>query len=103
MIGYSYIFFDYQFKMGRKTTISVECNCGLEIAIYQKETRGRLRKMYIRKILEDKVGIFLTDPPLENDDNVLCPECDTRLATIQMIHGMPAAKMNQGGIKRVGT
>ena len=83
--------------------IEVQCKCNQDLARYQKEGKGRLQKMYLRKILIDRAGIFLTDPPLQNDDNVFCPSCESRVATIQMIHGQPAAKMNQGAIKPIRT
>jgi hypothetical protein len=83
--------------------IDVKCQCGQDIARYEKVGRGTLRKMYLDKILTDHTGRFLIDPPLPNGTQIQCPSCNKRIATIQMIHGRPAAKMNQGTIKKVKT
>lgn len=85
---------------GRKV-IEIICQCGLKIAKYEKQGRGKLLKMYLDKILEDKTGVFLKH--LKTGQFVFCPSCKKRLATIQMVHGRPAAKMNQGTIKQIKT
>ena len=54
-------------------------------------------------ILKDKAGIFENTDELEMGTNINCPSCEKRIAIIQMIRGRPAAKMNQGAIKRVRT
>lgn len=81
--------------------IEVECGCGQKLAKYRKVGSGRLRKMYLDMILDDKTGVFKTD--LKTGENIFCINCNNRIATIQMIHGRPAAKMNQGVIKKVGS
>lgn len=83
--------------------VEVGCQCGQDLARYEKVGQGHLLKMYLSHILVDRAGIFLTNPPLENGVSVFCPKCEKRVATIQMIHGEPAAKMNQGAIKPVNT
>lgn len=82
-------------------TILVKCQCGLKIAKYKKEGKGKLVKMYLDKILEDKAGVF--SKQTKTGQFVFCPSCKKRIATIQMIHGRPAAKINQGAIKQTRT
>lgn len=87
--------------MSETRIIKLECKCGQKIAKYKKEGKGKLIKMYLDMILEDVTGIF--SKPLKTKENVFCPKCKKRLATIYMIHGRPAAKINQGAIKPVKT
>lgn len=81
--------------------IEVKCGCGQELARYEKVGKGRLVKMYLDMILEDEAGIF--PERLETGTEIHCPGCDKRVATVQMVHGRPAAKMNQGAIKKTGS
>ena len=89
--------------MPENRVIEVKCKCGQDLARYEKEGKGQLIKMYLSNILLDRAGVFLVDPPLANGAQVLCPSCEKRVATVQMIHGRPAAKMNQGAIKPIKT
>lgn len=81
--------------------IDVACQCGQELARYKKVKRGSLQKMYLDMILEDRAGIFSKKP--ENGENLFCPNCKKRIATIYMIHGRPAAKINHGAVKPIRT
>lgn len=54
-------------------------------------------------ILVDPTGVFLTQPPLDLGEDIICRSCKKRIATVQMIRGRPAAKMNQGAIKKIKT
>lgn len=85
----------------RIRVIEVECGCGFNVAKYEKEGKGRLIKMYLDMILEDKAEIFKEGLPTGTE--IFCPSCSKRLATIQMVHGRAAAKINQGAIKKTGT
>jgi len=85
----------------RGQIIEVECKCGQELAKYEKVGKGRLQKMYLDMILEDRAGVFSGE--FEIEQNIFCPSCEKRVATLQMVHGRPAAKMNQGAIKPVKT
>jgi len=85
----------------RSRVIEVECKCGQGLARYEKVGKGRLQKMYLDMILKDRAGTFSSD--FETDQDIFCPSCEKRVATIQMIHGRPAAKMNQGAIKPIRT
>ena len=87
--------------MSETRIIKLECKCGQKIARYKKEGRGKLIKMYLNMILEDVAGIF--SRPLKTNEDVFCPKCKKRLATIYIVHGRPAAKINQGAIKPVKT
>lgn len=89
--------------MPENKVIELFCKCGKELARYRKEGKGHLIKMFLRNILVDRAGVFLKTPPLPNGSQVNCPSCEKRVATIQMIHGEPAAKLNQGAIKQVNT
>ena len=85
----------------RAKFVNVECKCGQDIARYKKEGDGYLMKMYLDMITEDRAGVFRTD--LQTGDEIDCPSCGKRIATDQMIHGRPAAKVNHGAIKKVQT
>ena len=81
--------------------IEVECKCGQELARYKKVKRGTLLKMYLDMIMEDRAGIF--GEKFEVGESLYCPACRKRIATIYMIHGRPAAKVNHGAIKPIRT
>lgn len=81
--------------------IDVECRCGQQLARYKKVKRGNLQKMYLDMILEDRAGVF--SGKLSNEENIYCPNCDKRVATIYMINGKPAAKINHGAVKSIRT
>jgi len=90
------------FQMAERLhVIKVECSCGQELAKYGKEGKGRLIKMYLDMILDDRAGVFSEE--FETGRTISCPSCGERVATIQMVHGRPAAKMNQGVIKQTKT
>jgi len=81
--------------------INVECKCGQELARYKKVKRGSLQKMYLDMILEDRAGVF--SRKFEVQENIYSPNCKKRIATIYMIHGRPAAKINHGAVKSTRT
>jgi len=81
--------------------IEVECKCGQRLARYEKVGKGRLQKMYLDMILKDRAGVFSDD--FEINQDIFCPGCNKRVATIKGIHGKLAAKMNQGAIKPIRT
>lgn len=85
----------------RGKVIEVDCKCGQELAKYEKVGKGRLQKMYLDMVLEDRAGVF--SGSFETDQDIFCPNCEKRVATVKMVHGRPAAKMNQGAIKPVKT
>lgn len=78
--------------------ISVSCQCGQPLARYRKGGKGRLVKMFLSRIVEDSAGIFLVEPKLELGDAMHCPACHKRVATLQMVRGKVAAKVNRGGV-----
>lgn len=81
--------------------IDVECQCGQALARYKKVKRGSLQKMYLDMILEDRAGVF--SKKFQNEENIYCPNCKKRVATIYMIHGRPAAKVNHGAVMGIRT
>ncbi len=87
--------------MAQRQYIDVACTCGNPLARYRKRGKGRLVKMFLHKIAADRAGVFLTEPPLELHHEIRCPACDSRVATLQMIRGRPAAKVNQGSVRVV--
>lgn len=89
--------------MPKRTIVDVECRCGQALARYEKKEQGHLVKMYLMHILLDKAGVFLVKPPLSTGAEVFCPKCNKRVAVLSMIHGQPAAKINQGQVKPVNT
>lgn len=66
---------------------------------YYKGGRGRLIKCYLGKIREDYVG--LDGAPL--GARPVCPGCGKELGMVQMIHGRPALKINQGTVRETRT
>jgi len=82
--------------------IEVECQCGNKLAKYNKLKSGFLMKMYLDCILEDPNSIFL-NKKFNLEDAIFCPKCNKRIATIKMIHGRLAAKVNHGVVKKIST
>lgn len=87
--------------MTPRRSVEVYCRCGARLARYKKGGKGRLVKMWFERIACDHAGIFLTTPPLPLNREIHCPQCDKRVATVQIVRGKYAAKMNQGGIKPI--
>ena len=87
--------------MAQRQYVDVACTCGRSLARYRKRGKGRLVKMFLHKIAADPAGIFLTDPPAKLHDEIHCPACGNRVATLHMIRGRPAAKVNQGCVRVV--
>ena len=57
--------------------------------------------MFFDRIAVDHAGIFLRDPPLSLATEIHCPGCGKRVATVQIVSGKYAAKMNQGAIQPI--
>ncbi|HJO04982.1 MAG TPA: hypothetical protein QGG47_13525 [Acidobacteriota bacterium] len=87
--------------MAQRQFIDVACACGAPLARYRKSGKGRLIKMFLHKIADDRAGVFLPEPPLQLHDDVHCPACGRRVATLRMILGRPAAKVNHGAVRVV--
>jgi hypothetical protein len=89
----------------RGRIIEVECKCGQPLARYEKVGKGNLQKMYLDMILVDRAGIFTREEEqgLATGTEIYCSKCGKRVATVQMIHGRPAAKINHGAVKPVKT
>jgi hypothetical protein len=85
--------------MVKRRTLKVHCECGQLLAHYSKSGQGRLRKMWFERILKDPLNIFLTEPLKVLNEDILCPKCQKRVATVQIIGGKYAAKMNQGTVR----
>lgn len=82
--------------------IEVTCQCGNKIAKYQKLKPGFLMKMYLDQILIDYNNI-LSNKHFELNDEIFCPRCKKRIATIKRIHGRLSAKINHGVIRKIST
>ena len=82
--------------------IDVYCQCGNKLAKYEKRKSGFLMKMYLDCILDDPNDIFLNKKFNLNDD-IFCPKCQKRIATIKMIHGRLSAKINHGVVNKIST
>lgn len=80
-------------------TLEVTCRCGTALARYLKRGKGRLVKMFLDRIVVDHCGAFLTEPPRALHDTLACPSCGVRVATVQVIRGRYAAKINQGAVR----
>ena len=83
----------------RRRNLELGCVCGEPLARYRKGGKGRLIKLFLERIAVDHAGVFLTEPKRELHDEVLCPGCSRRVATIQVIRGKYAAKLNQGSVR----
>ena len=57
--------------------------------------------MWFERIAIDIAEIFLKEPPLPLNTEIFCPGCGKRVATVQLVNGKHAAKMNQGAIKPI--
>ena len=86
-------------RVSKRQTIDVECHCGEPLARYRKGGKGRLVKMFLDRIVVDHVGRFVTEPPLPLHAYVYCPACAARVATVQIVRGRYAAKVNQGAVR----
>lgn len=84
--------------MVKRRSLEVSCQCGERLARYKKGGSGRLVKMFLERIALDYHGIFQTEPPLPLHSDIACPSCHKRVATVQVINGKYAAKLNQGAI-----
>lgn len=82
-----------------RRNLEVKCQCGTPLARYRKGGKGRLIKLFLDRIAIDHAGIFQLEPPLQVGDHVYCPGCDKRVATVHIIRGKHAAKLNQGAIQ----
>ena len=85
--------------MVKQRYIEVSCRCGKALARYRKGGKGRLIKMFFQRIDVDRGGVFLTEPPLPLHSQIYCPACGKRVATVRVISGKYAAKLNQGAIQ----
>lgn len=77
--------------------LDIECQCGYRLFRYYKAGKGRIIKLLISRLSEDKVG--LAGAPTFS--RPVCPGCGRELGIVMMIHGEPALKLNQGTIKSV--
>ena len=84
--------------MVKRRSIEVICQCGQPLARYKKRGKGRLVKMFFERIAVDHAAVFLTDPPPALNQEIFCPSCAKRVATVQIISGKYAAKINQGAV-----
>ena len=82
----------------KRRSLEVSCQCGQALARYKKRGKGRLVKMFFERIARDHAGVFLTEPPQPLNTEIHCPKCQKRVATVQVISGKYAAKLNQGAI-----
>ena len=77
--------------------IEIHCQCGFLLFRYFKAGKGRLIKCLIPRLSEDFVGL----KGAATASKPRCPSCDKELGIIQMIHGEPALKLNQGTIRGI--
>ena len=87
--------------MGAKI-IEVTCQCGNKIARYAKLKPGFLMKMYLDQILIDYNNI-LSNRHFELEEEIFCPQCKKRIATIKRIHGRLSVKINHGVVHKIST
>ena len=87
--------------MAKCHVIEVECKCGQSLARYFKDIPGLLIKMYLSEIRIDRAGVFQKVPALQTGSQIYCPKCQKLIAVVELVHGRPAAKLQQGNIKRM--
>lgn len=63
---------------------------------YRKKGKGRLVKIHKLRIAKDYTGIFSKELP--EGENIVCPNCEKRVATVRKINGKWVFKLNQGQI-----
>ena len=88
-------------------TISVNCaKCRTKLFRYKKKngTKSNLIKCYVERISEDCVGLLASRKTADSKQNQqqqdwICPECNTRFGRDSMIHGRPAIKFVGGKIQ----
>lgn len=81
-------------------TVSVNCaKCRTKIFRYKKKngTKSNLIKCYIERIVEDSEGAL--ERLVDEDSEVICPKCESKLARQTLIHGRPALKFVGGKIR----
>lgn len=74
---------------------TVYCKCGQKLVRYLKKGPGRLLKIHRDRIVEDFTGIFMDESSPVGTD-VYCPNCNQRIATIQLVKGKYVNKVNRG-------
>lgn len=77
--------------------LTIYCNCTAKLLKYKKGPGRRLLKIHKDRITKDYYDIFKNDTSEKNTD-IYCPECQKRIATIQIIGGKYINKVNQGQI-----
>ncbi len=77
--------------------LTVYCKCGQRLVQYKKGPGRRLLKIHRDRITKDFTGVFSKDFSPKNTD-LLCPECNKRIATVKCINGKYVNKLNQGQI-----
>ena len=89
-------------------TASVNCaKCRQRLFRYKKKngTKSNLVKCYVERICEDSAGILKAREDIEgepsrcNENEWLCPSCDTKFARTSLIHGRPALKIVGGKVR----
>ena len=77
--------------------MDIDCRCGYRLFRYFKAGKGRLIKCLVSRLSEDNVGLA----GIATLSRPRCPKCGKELVIIQMIHGEPALKLNQGTVRGV--
>lgn len=85
--------------MSQGRVIKVQCKCGQLLFKYFKYNRGRLIKCYLKEIRQDYTGVI----GLPIGSRPRCIGCGKELGVIQIIHGRPALKLNQGSVIQIRT
>lgn len=75
--------------------LNVYCKCGEKLVKYKKGPGNRLLKIHRDRIAKNFTGIFINDYSDEGTD-ILCPNCNKRIATVKRIKGKYVNKLNQG-------
>ncbi len=80
-------------------TKTLYCKCGMKLLDYRKRGPGRWIKVHKTRISKDYTGIFSVVLP--KGDDIFCPSCAVRVATVRNISGKWVFKLNQGAVGKI--
>jgi len=84
-------------KLTKCRNITVFCKCGEKLIKYRKWPWRRLLKIHRDRIKIDYNNIFVENYEDAWSD-ILCPKCNNRITTVQIVNWKYINKVNQGQI-----
>jgi hypothetical protein len=87
-------------KLTQWKILTIYCKCGEKLLKYKKGPGRRLLKIHRDRITKDYTNTFIENYSKKNSE-ILCPKCQKRFATIQIIGGKYVNKVNQGQLGEI--